>query len=243
MLEATSGALSGSQPTKEPIAMVRTTIVAAVLLTVTSLVSAQPAPIAHYPLFSDGVDITGHQAEMTMVNTPFQDYGVYCNGVYQDYTLHTSNLIGFDPELFAVQCIFKCAGFSGWYLSPQAIIIGGIGYRWVGAGVDEFGQLYTLHNNFNHTPTGSYLQLDTWYNLVLCYDGAQDAMKVYLDENLVFTLNDFVPVHGNDFFFSAVNYGNGMAHHGIIRDLKIYAAAEVPVALQPTTWSRVKALY
>ncbi len=220
----------------------------ATILTVVSLIAAavataQPDPIAHYPLYSDGVDVTGHQADMTMVNTPFQDYGVYCNGVYGDYTLHTPQLAGFDPELFAVQCIFKCEGFSGFDLSPQAVIVGGIGYRWVGAGVDALGQLYTLHNNANHTPTGTYLQLDTWYNLVLTYDGVQDAMKVYLDENLVFTLNDFVPVHGGDFFFGAVNYGNGRAHHGIMRDLKVYAAAEVPVVTQSTTWSRIKALY
>jgi hypothetical protein len=38
--------------------------------------------IAHYPLISDGIDLTGNNAAMTLQNTPFQNGGIYCNGIY-----------------------------------------------------------------------------------------------------------------------------------------------------------------
>ena len=67
---------------------------------------------AHYPLSSTPNDTTGNNGPMTLINTPFEDGGIYCNG----------NYIGVDPdscgawtpaitdlnfESFAVSAMFK----------------------------------------------------------------------------------------------------------------------------------------
>ena len=36
--------------------------------------------IAHYPLLNSPNDTTGNNDPMTLLNTPFQDGGIYCNG-------------------------------------------------------------------------------------------------------------------------------------------------------------------
>jgi len=46
--------------------------------------------IADYPLTSDAVDATGNYGNTTLTNAPFQDGGVYSNGVYNDGTTNGS---------------------------------------------------------------------------------------------------------------------------------------------------------
>ncbi|MFH1845519.1 MAG: hypothetical protein ABIF77_20225, partial [bacterium] len=87
-------------------------------LLLSTVVSVNAAPlaksekIAHYPLTSDAVDITGNNGDMTLTNAPFQDGGVYCNGIYPggDPTatiVMTPEIVGLNPESCAVSAEFK----------------------------------------------------------------------------------------------------------------------------------------
>ena len=58
--------------------------IAIVLFSFSSL-SAQTL-LAEYPLLSDGVDISGNNAEMTILEAPFQNGGIYSNGIYTGTT-------------------------------------------------------------------------------------------------------------------------------------------------------------
>ena len=57
--------------------------------------------IAHYPLSSDANDVTGNQAPMTLINTPFQDGGIYCNGNYINVD---SDCNGYPVPDIAISC-------------------------------------------------------------------------------------------------------------------------------------------
>lgn len=78
-----------------------------VLLSNCSKTGPQKLLIANYPLTSDGVDSTGLNASMIMKNTPFQNGGIYCNGIYAQssniqYSLAQSppiNLLNSNPFL------------------------------------------------------------------------------------------------------------------------------------------------
>ena len=191
----------------------------------------------------DHADATGTQSDMTVVNAPFQNSGIFCSGQYSNLQARTPYLTSFDPGLFSVQCLFKPASFGGAGTTGRPIIMADISRRWLGAEIGVEGQLIIRTNNSTLADTGVTLSLDTWYNLVLCYDGATDELRVYLDESLVHTVTEYTPNAGSGTQFLVRNGANGTAFHGVIKEIKVYDTTDVPLATEPVSWSRVKSLF
>jgi M6 family metalloprotease-like protein len=71
--------------------------------------------IAHYPLVSNASDITGNYPDMTIINAPFSNGGIYCNGIFENegfYDVYTPviNQISYDRVKFYVE--FKVEQYS-----------------------------------------------------------------------------------------------------------------------------------
>lgn len=183
--------------------------------------------IAHYPLSSDGNDITGNEEPMTLTNTPFQEGGIYCNGIYPqsgnpDYCLVTTpSLEGFDFKMFSISARFKVTESLD---VNRPVFVGGQLYRWIGFYLRKDGTVAMKYNNNNYAYSAVHYSLNTWHEATVTYDSTTGTGKLYLDDTLACTV-DFQIVHGSynkDITIS--DYSNASTFKGIFSDLKIYGA-------------------
>ena len=195
-----------------------------------NITPGQNVLIANYPLLSDGIDITGTNDPMTLINAPFQNGGVYCNGIYDGdnpltgcKVMTPQSLIGFTPNSFEISINFMLTSTSNQFSNPTPIFIGGDSYRWVG-----FCQYYEggshkfslLTNNSEYTNTQTILSINQWNNARITYNGT--TVQAFLNNQLIYTKN-VVLVMGGDYNIGATNYSNGTVFKGYLKDLKVYS--------------------
>lgn len=110
--------------------------------------------IAHYPLASDALDATGNYDPITLTNAPFEEGGVYCNGIYTHRPggclVETPYLSALDFESLSISAQFKIPAV---YDEFHPILVGGSAWRWLGAEISESLGLHFLYNDDLH-PTG-----------------------------------------------------------------------------------------
>jgi hypothetical protein len=188
--------------------------------------TAQARLVAHYPLQTDGQDITGKQSDMTLTNAPFIDEAVYCNGVYaqgNNCVVSTGNLNGFDFDAFSIEIEFKADARL-----RMPVFVGGRSFRWLGFELNNDGSINLLYNNSNRTPCTVTYQANRWYTAVISYDGSE--ARLYLDSVLgckaIFALNQ-----NGDRDVSVINYSNATIFKGFVRDLRIYNEVIVPITI------------
>lgn len=179
--------------------------------------------LANYPLQSDAHDISGQQADAQLTNAPFQDGGVFCNGVYvfnSGCQITTDNLNGFLFNSFTIEAEFKVSS-----LNRMPIFVGGRSWRWIGAYLNADGTTSLLYNNSNYAPCSTTVTPNTWHSARVTYDGAQG--RLYIDGVLgcaaAFTLEQ-----GGDSDVSVTNFSNATTFLGVIRNLRIYSAPLAP---------------
>lgn len=208
------------------------TAVAAENTTATSVAAtatAQAQLVAHYPLESDGKDITGKQDDMTLENAPFTDGGVYCNGVYtgsggaNPCKISTPNLNGFDFNSFSISMEFKTD-----QLKRMPVFVGGRSYRWLGFELQEDGTISLLYNNSNRQACTLNYELNTWHSALITYDGVE--AKLYLDNQLGCTVS-FTLEQNDDRDVGVTNYSNGNVFQGTVRNLRIYNEPITPLLI------------
>ncbi|KNY29152.1 LamG-like jellyroll fold domain-containing protein [Pseudobacteroides cellulosolvens] len=180
--------------------------------------------IAKYTLNNTAVDSTGIQTNITLKNAPHQaDGSVYSNGIYPypdasvGSTIQTPWLSSFNFNNFRISFDFKVTSLPS-YRKP--IIIGGSAYRWIGANIEPNGTISLLWNNSNFTFSTKTISLGVFNTAVISYNGA--VAELYLNGTLAcsqgFTLNN-----GGDSNFLNINYSNGSAFPGYLRNLEIYS--------------------
>ena len=200
--------------------------------------------IAHYPLLSDGLDTTGNNDPMTLENAPFQDGGVYCNGVYWNssdpdrYLVETPYLESLDFEAFAISAEFKISQHT--YRCP--VFVGGHTGRWMGVETQLDGTISLLYNNSTVVPSSEVVSLDEWHRALITYDGATDVGNLYLDGRLACSAT-FVIEHVDRRNISTQNFSNGLAFEGYFRELIVYDGPFVPAPVGAATWGGMKALF
>jgi hypothetical protein len=184
--------------------------------------------IAYYPLISDGVDSTGLNPAMTLENAPFQKGGVYCNGIYP---------VSSNPDFYVVQTpsinLLNTKSFSismDFFVSEkktQPVWIIGSGGRWIGFYLKADGTVALLYNNWNYLTTPISYSLNEWHNAKISFDGT--TANIFLDNSLAGSLkfgNGYVELNGpstqTDTDISTINYSNGEAFEGYVKDLKVY---------------------
>ncbi len=186
--------------------------------------------IAHYPLISDGVDLTGLNAAMTLQNTPFQNGGIYCNGIYSysqnsNYCLAQSPPINaFKPESFSISMDFFVMEKS-----TQPVWIIGTSCRWIGFYLYDDGTVALLYNNWDFLTTPKTYSLNEWHSAKISFDGT--VANIFLDNSLAGSLkfgNGYVPLNygtcgPSDTEIGVTNFSNGAVFKGYVRNLKVYA--------------------
>ncbi len=201
--------------------------------------------IAHYPLSSTANDTTGNYAPMELMNTPFQDKSIYCNGIYPDGNPNacdaiTPDISALDFKSFAVSAVFKIDTLSD---RRPILVCGGL-YVWSIIFTEYSDSTISLSQRgalFGAHTSGTRFSLGTWHEITFMYESTKSMGWLYLDGTAIDSSN--LPLdHGNDKTFSITFGGEGMAFMGNLKDLKIYSAVETPTLLQQDSLALV-ALY
>jgi len=186
---------------------------------------AQNNLIAHYPLLKDGNDATGNNEAMTLINTPFQNGGIYCNGIYINseredaFEAVTPPIKNFNFASFAVSVDFFVTDFK-----TQPVIVCGAGCRWLGIYLNSDSTVSVFFNNQNTMPCNVKYSLNQWHNVKISYDGTTAGAS--LDDTLACLLDvalEYAVCGDSDTGIGVSNYGSGEVLEGHIKNLKVFA--------------------
>ncbi|RMH89408.1 MAG: T9SS C-terminal target domain-containing protein [Calditrichaeota bacterium] len=188
--------------------------------------------VAHYPLDTDSLDATGHNPPMHLVNTPFQDGGIYCNGIYiwggqpGGSDAITPQIDSLKFRKFALQAKFKVSEYRN-----QPVMVGGNLWRWIGFYLGQDSTIIPIYNDFfgSANPTIRY-SLNTFHTITVVYDSTAGMGKWYLDGTLIDSVA-FQIQHGNDKNVSVTHYGIGETFKGIFDDLRVYSEISGPTGI------------
>ena len=233
--------------------MTRRPLIAFVLLLATMAAPAAPAgaaaiPIAHYPLLSDALDATGLNDPMTLQNAPFQDGGVYCNGIPPSSgegacLVETPVLAALDFGSFAISLEFKIDQYPDESIVYRPVLVGGYSYRWMGAEVRSDGTIFLMYNNNNGLVySDRIVTLGAWHRVVMTYDSSTQTGRLYMDGELACSA-EFVIEHGNDKNLGTTNRAVEKTFLGLIREIVVYDTAFDPTPAETPTWGRLKAAF
>ena len=184
--------------------------------------------IAHYPLTSTANDTTGNYGPMTLINTPFQDGGIYCNGNYlfsdpDSCDAITPDITGLNFEALAISARFKVSSYHTASINP--VFICGDGWRWMGVCLLPDSLIGYIYNYTSPQNTNLKYSLDTWHLATVTYDSSKGIGKYYIDGVLADSVQ-FQLEHGNDKNVTITHGGHGFVFKGIFSDLKIYTKTD-----------------
>jgi hypothetical protein len=186
----------------------------------TTHLSAQTL-IATYSLFETAADATGNNADINLINTPYEDGGIYVNGNYvsvdpdsSDAT--TPHISALTFASFTISVDFKIASP---YASTRPIIIAGRSWRWMGAKLRTDSRLTLFYNGIDGPVSTTAVTPGTWHRLTLTHDGS--IGRLYLDNGLEAS-QAFIPNDGNDRRITTSYTSSGTAFKGHLRNLKVY---------------------
>jgi len=174
--------------------------------------------IAFYPLLIDGNDELGNNDPMTLTNAPFQNGGIYCNGIYNECVAITPSINNFNFNSFIISADFLVTENR-----TQPVFVCGRGCRWLGFYLNADGRLYLLYNNINYLASAITYSLNQWHNAQITYDGT--TVNMFLDNVLACSTNiklDYSVCGLYDTGIGVTNYGSGMGLMGYFKNLKIY---------------------
>jgi hypothetical protein len=203
------------------------------------LSTAQNDLLTYYPLNSSATDSTGTTGSMELLNTPYQDGGIYCNGIYEYSTGGcAANTAALPPSIFnsfTVTAQFKALSYpTGNNVNP--VIVGGHSYRWIGFYLKSDSTVALMYNQNSTTASTVHYTVGTWHEAKLVYDSSSSTGELYLDGVLACSAR-FTLVHdttANDRKFCVTSYHNGATFHGILRELKISSPALIQTGIEDT---------
>ena len=207
-----------------------------VLLVLLSNCTKTPNPtpqnhlIANYPLISDGIDVTGLNSAMTLQNTPFENGGIYCNGIYVNSsdtnftTAQSPPINSLKYESFSISMDFLVSEAG-----TQPVWVIGEGCRWLGFYLNSDGTIELLYNNANFFTTTKTYSLNAWHNSKISFDGT--TVQIFLDNDLAGSLKfgnpyvvlDYGSCGASDTEIGITNFSNGQVFKGYVRNLKVYS--------------------
>jgi hypothetical protein len=186
--------------------------------------------IANYPLISDSIDVTGINGAMTLKNTPFQNGGIYCNGIYS-YSTDSNYIVAQSPSIDSLK--FQSFSISMDFIvsekRTQPVWIIGRDCRWLGFYLHDDGTIALLYNNWNFLATTKTYSLNEWHNAKISFDGT--TAKIFLDNDLAASLkfgDGYVALNyggcgTSDTEIGVTNYSNGDVLKGYVRNLLVYS--------------------
>ena len=175
--------------------------------------------IAHYPLKSHANDSTGNHTAMVLVNTPFRDGGIYCNGIADGTdkcNAYTPDIVNFNNNSFSIRAKFKVSEYP--FYDKPVFVCGG-GWRWIAFYLESNGTVSLKYNNNQYLTSNVPYSLDTWYEATITY--IDSIAKLFLDDSLIVSLKTAL-IHNNDNWVLIKDQGNAQVFKGIFSDLRIY---------------------
>jgi hypothetical protein len=182
--------------------------------------------IAHYPLKTNTNDTTGNNTPMELINTPFQEGGIYCTGNYLGYGGHdschacTPPITNFNFESFSVSAKFKVSEFPS---NRKPVFVCGEWSRWLAYYLQPDSTIAMKYNNNHYLTSTVAYTLDTWHEATITY--IDTVAKLYLDDSLAlsFKLETIHSAKDADKKIGITDFSEGLTFKGIFSDLRIYA--------------------
>lgn len=204
-------------------------VILIIIYSATGVFAVGDTLLAHYPLVTDGIDLSGNNEEMTLENTVFQDGGIYSNGIYigSDTTgslIQTPNIIDFNFDDFTVSLEFKIDSFP---TGRMPIIIAGPSWRWLGAYLEDDHIAFMANDFEEYIVTDKVPQLNLWNTIQLSYSKQYKQVVMYFNGILVTELEIPILFHSNDGMFLNNHAGTGNTYKGIWRRLEIFNTAKI----------------
>ncbi|NOY51252.1 MAG: T9SS type A sorting domain-containing protein [Chlorobi bacterium] len=178
---------------------------------------------------TDAVDATGNLDDISLTNAPFQNGGVYSNGIYYGVDLsgsviQTPSVANFDFGNFSVMLDFYIEELPD-FRTP--IIICGLSWRWMGAYIEGDKLVLMANDGSVYELSSTVVSLDQWHNLIINYNSSEQKARIYLDDNLVLTKDIDALNHNNDASFVNEHAGSGETFKGYWKDLKVFNASHI----------------
>lgn len=178
--------------------------------------------LCRYPLTNDANDALGHFGPMNIVNSPFTNGGVWCNGIYQS---------GGDPDGSSIGTpALTNLDFSGFLMAiefmavtnlTKPIFVGGDLWRWGGVYTRSDGTAGMLFNDAGPYPGVQPYTTGVWHEAVFVYTATNKTAEIYLDGRLAGRGQGDL-IHNNDGDVHNTHYGNGQTFLGYLRNLRVW---------------------
>jgi len=186
--------------------------------------------IAYYPLVDNTFDVTGNYDTMTLYNTPFEEGGIYCNGIYtlggtpEGCDAITPSLPALDFDSLTLSARFMVSEYYQDHHRP--VFVGGSSYRWLGIRLQTDSTFALTYNNGALVMTGTKYTPGTWQEGVITFDGS--TATLYVDGALLASATDVVLNHGNRRDVLIADRGYGTTLKGHFGRLKVYSGIVAP---------------
>lgn len=178
--------------------------------------------IAHYPLINTANDTTGNYAPMTLTNAPFQDGGIYCDGISGSSYVITPTITDLNFAGLAISAEFKVSSYITSGFNP--VLIGGYGYQWMGIGLSPDSLVSYIFNGSTVQNTNVKFSLETWHIATMTYDSSKGIGKFYIDSILADSAQLQIDAVDDEYIrkIAPMHAGYGEVFKGVFRNLKIY---------------------
>lgn len=187
------------------------------------------ALVAWYPLTSTPNDSTGNYPPMWMTNVPYQDGGIYCNGIYNDGSnadacdAQTPNITALSFRELAVTVDFKIHEYP--IVRMPVFVCHPYSWRWLYVFIERDSTIgFGTANDFYQVPsTRVKCPLDEWHSVTVTWDSLKSAMTLFFNHTPIDTI--LVPElqHGYARRAGIAHGGVGRVFKGWLRNLKIYS--------------------
>jgi hypothetical protein len=191
--------------------------------------NAQKKLLADYPLLSNLNDSTANNGPVTLRGNPTPpaapSNGVCTNGISIFVTngqeARTATIPNLDATDFQLDVDFKLNGFRVGSLSGP-VLMGGIGWRWIGIHTKSDGTVGIKYNNSNYAWSTTKLVTGQWYVGVLKFENG--TVQLHIDGVMVHTASIGVLNTGaaSQLHFTTMDGNNQGSFNGCIRNVRLW---------------------
>lgn len=185
--------------------------------------------LAEFPLTADGVDITGNNDDMTLLKAPFQNGGIYSNGIYygNDTTgshIQTQQIVDFNFDDLTVKVDFLIEEYPDF---RKPIVMVGSSWRWLSAWMDEDKISLRVNNGSIKETSDVVVSLNEWHDVSVSYNKVEEKAWLHLDGELIITLEVDELTHGENVRIVNSDGGIGYTYKGYWKNLEVHNSSVV----------------
>jgi hypothetical protein len=193
------------------------------------VISKGSVVLAHYPLLANGLDDTGLNPAMTLLNVPFGavEDGAYVGGFYEGNfpetgtNISTPTLAALDFSALSIAVRVKPEALPT--VGSMPLVMGGRSYRWLGALLAADGTVSLSSGGTAVAASTMKLVAGREYSVRMLYSAASGRAWLFLNGTLAATGPLPTLNHGNNRIVTFSNFSNGTAFQGTVTDFRIHS--------------------